>query len=108
MGMRFFSECRASDNKLGAGDPDPSLFSVKNVLHIGDFTLAVINYPGCTTYGGDKIAVYTGWISKESLSAMKFLDPHFIESGLSPIARFPGNDHGLNAAKLFCRAASGL
>jgi hypothetical protein len=65
-------------------------------------TVVMLKYLDCTTYEGNKVLVYA--TSKKQLKKRKKLDPHFLEHGLSPIARFPGNDKGFKHAVLFAKA----
>lgn len=51
-----------------------------------------VNYPGCTTFEGNKILVYEANLA--AFSHPSTLDPHFTESG-ALIARFPATDSGL-------------
>lgn len=75
------------------GNPDPRRFTVKRAMGYGDYWVRLwLNYPDCTNYGGDKILVYEGYHHKELRPGP--LDPHFIESGISSIARFEPTERG--------------
>jgi hypothetical protein len=65
---------------------------------IGFFTVALINYPDCTTYQGDKVLVY--YCDPDHMRERSSIDPHFIEGNFSPLARFPANDTGWRHAVL--------
>lgn len=108
MGMNFLgSASRYSQGFRRPGDPNPERFSVREVYSIGDFTIARVHYPDCTTFEGMKILVYSGHVAVQVNSATK-LDPHFTGEGLSPLARFEPTEHGLAAARETCKALSGL
>lgn len=80
-------------------NPNPSRFTIKRIDLCGLYTVCLVNYPDCTTYGGDKVMVYEEGSTK--ILNTKKLDPHFIEGQLSPIARFPGSATGWQHAKIF-------
>jgi hypothetical protein len=89
-----------SDNvalKRHAVDPDPKRFSITRLRRVGNFLIVMINYPNCTTYGGDKLLVYEDMTVAE-LNKMREIDPHFLESKKSPVARFVPTQHGWNMA----------
>jgi hypothetical protein len=87
-------------------NPDPRNFKIVWIYDIGIYCMVKVHYPNCTSYGGDKIAVYRA--SKEELKNAKELDPHFLEGpGLYPIARFPANEQGAVNAKLLIEAMYG-
>lgn len=84
-----------------APNPDPKNFKILKTFELGGFTVAEVQYPGCTTFGGRKVLVYTE--DSMELQSVTSLDPHFLESGLSPIARFPGDAQGWQDAIDFTR-----
>lgn len=45
-----------------------------------------LNYPEAKNYRGDKIVVYNNKLTQ--ILSLTTLDPHFLEDGISPIARF--------------------
>lgn len=76
-----------------APHPNPAKFEILKLLSIdGKHTLVLIKYDGCTTFNGEKIAIYKA--APEIILAAKELDPHFLENELSPIARFPASFEG--------------
>lgn len=98
MGMRLFSD---SCSCPAPRDPDPSKFAIRHLELVGKYTLAVIHYPNCVTYGGNKLCVYQGNVIAE-LASSKLIDPHFLHASRSPMARFPANIEGMKLARLFC------
>lgn len=84
MGMSLFSE-----GSTAAPNPDPKKFTILRLTEFpGDnvITIAEVHYPGCTTYGGNKILVLLA--SEEEVRARAELDPHFFD-GNGLLARFP-------------------
>jgi hypothetical protein len=82
--------------------PDPAIYGWVTHLEEGPYTIVMLLYPGCQNYEGKKIVVY-----KESAAVLrqqKELDPHFLEHGISPVARFRPTAEGWRDAVLFCRA----
>lgn len=86
-------------------NPNPYRFKILEAISLdGIHTMLRINYPGCTSYNGDKIAIYKR--NPKDLIHLKFLDPHFLE-GIhmnSPIARFPASEEGILNAMLFLKS----
>lgn len=103
MGMSFFksSWTRFNTGKPAPTDPDPLRFNIKSVESYPGFTLAVVEYPGCTTFEAMKVLVFSGNMVAR-LTTVKRLDPHFSEDGLGPIARFAASPQGLALARKFC------
>lgn len=79
-----------------APEPNPRNFEIVSMSGNDDYTIAVIRYPACTTFGGRKLCLYQ--CGPEVLSSQTFLDPHFQETGISPIARFEPTQNGLDLA----------
>tara|TARA_B100000745_G_scaffold294080_1_gene236639 strand:- start:357 stop:719 length:363 start_codon:yes stop_codon:yes gene_type:complete len=111
MGLAPFSDSKGTSDysctsrKAGYGprtktspNPNKYRFDIISEECLGDYLIAVVQYPDCTTYNGYKTSVYKG---VNTLEGIKELDPHFIENDNAPIARFPGNDYGLNLARQF-------
>ena len=96
--LRLFS----GGGDMQPGNPNPSRFMVKRAIGYGDHWVRLwLNYPDCTNYGGDKILVYEGHHLEELRVGP--LDPHFIDEGLSPIARFEPTERGWDMSWYFCR-----
>lgn len=100
MGTKFFGH--SSWGNTEAPNPNPEKFRVWDCEEYGPFVLARINYPGCTTYDGDKICVYK--TTAKELKARSEIDPHFLGTAADPIARFPASSYGKMCAKIFCKA----
>jgi len=75
-------------------NPDPYNFNIEKMMYTNGFTILIVNYPNCTNYEGQKILVYKGNVMNK-LKDTNFLDPHFMENDISPIARFTPSDEGL-------------
>lgn len=72
-------------------------FTIKKVLECTtkdgtDYCMLWINYPEAKNYNGNKILVYQN--KRSDILALKELDPHFLEEGISPIARFEPTARG--------------
>jgi hypothetical protein len=80
----------------------PHRFSIVWAVETGPFCIAMIRYPDATTYGGKKLLVYQA--SENALRQAESLDPHFTETGLSPIARFIPTERGARMARAFVDA----
>lgn len=92
---------RVKIEKIGMGTkPDPYKFKIVRLEVVGENTVIMANYDGCTTYDGNKLMVLKG-IHKE----FETLDPHFIEDH-PVLARFPPTDEGWELARLVCRYRS--
>lgn len=87
------------------GNPNPHNYNIMDLREIGNFLIAIINYPDCRNYEGSKILVYEG-ISKLKLVKQSKLDPHFCENKdcISPIARFEPTSKGFEMAEKFCKS----
>ncbi len=98
MGMPLFSR-----GNTAPPNPNPALFTIVREFEIRypRLTVVMVNYPGCTTYGGNKISVYSDTVVNVRLAAR--LDPHFNDDSaeISPIARFPGDEYGWKLALQF-------
>lgn len=86
-------------------NPDPKNFKIKKIEVIGDFTWVLVNYPNCPTFKGDKILIFKGDASRR-IKLYNELDPHFSETGLTPIARFRPDSYGVTMSKEFCDLCS--
>ena len=92
--------------KTVPGDPNPRRFTILRVKKIRRFTIALVKYPDCTNYEGNKILVYER-ISIASLRATTYLDPHFTknQASPSPVARFEPTEYGWRLACMLCKHA---
>jgi hypothetical protein len=103
---------RCASETYHPADPRPNLFKIKEIKQIGKFVLAVVNYPNCTEYNGDKILIYD-FVSVADVASQKLLDPHFImprsgvDKGVYPVARFVADWHGRMLAESFCKNCPG-
>ena len=75
MGMKLFS-----DDNTTSPNPDPKNFKILAVSiakRKRSICVVEVNYPGCTTFEGNKILVYEAEL--KVFSNPSFLDPHFTE-----------------------------
>lgn len=94
MGMRLFSS-----GNTASPNPDPFKFEIVRKLPRGRFSIVMVKYAGCTTFGGIKVSVYEKDLA--SVESAIALDPHFDETHDSPIARFRGDEAGWDMAVRF-------
>jgi hypothetical protein len=90
------------DSEPKPPEPNAKKFEVLEAKSVNGWTVAVIHYPGCTTYEGKKCLVFAcppGVVKRQEL-----LDPHFLEreDRLSPIARFEPTERGIDLAIQLC------
>lgn len=84
-------------------NPNPRNFEVKKVEMYSNFLVALIKYPDCINFEGEKILVFEN-LSFEDFVSLKFIDPHFCEGNhASPIARFTPTEKGWQYAINFVR-----
>jgi len=75
-------------------------FEIKRHWGMGRFVVLFVNYPNCTNYEGNKILIFEN-ISLKEIRSWRNLDPHFLDDGKSPIARFRPDTDGWEKAKRF-------
>lgn len=103
MGIGPGYRCRGviTETKYVSVNPNPKNFKIEKLVELEN-TYAEIFYPDAKNYEGKKVLVFRGQVAKQLLEATE-IDPHFSESGLSPIARFAptelGKWLGLHCAK---------
>ena len=98
MGMKLFGNCTNTPyTSQEAKAPNPVLFTIRHIEQIKCCTLALVHYPHCTNFEGEKILLYKDTIVSQVKSLVK-LDPHFAEGGRAPFARFTPTEDGWNAA----------
>lgn len=87
-----------------APEPDASQFEILDTEEISGWTIALVRYPACTTYEGQKLLVYATTAAEVRSQAL--LDPHFLgkQDVLSPVARFEPTDRGRELARIVCTA----
>ncbi len=95
MGIKHFS-----DSDTLAPNPDPKKFEIKTWWTEGRYVAALVHYPGCTSYQGNKVIVLTD--DDNSILRRIELDPHFTE-GSDVVARFPATAEGWNDAIAYCK-----
>jgi hypothetical protein len=83
-------------------EPDPARWEILETKDRNGWCIVTVHYPGCTTYEGRKLLVYS--CSSSVVRAQKLLDPHFLEQEgqLSPVARFEPTKLGLMLAEITC------
>ena len=95
-------------NEPVKGNPNPRNFVIKTTEYIVNnhfnILIALVNYPDCNNYEGDKILVFEN-VSCKKLFKLQTIDPHFCEEGhISPIARFEPTEEGMEMAEVFAKA----
>lgn len=108
MGIGIGSRCSSSPYSVSNSNPDPSRFTILDWAAFGLFLVLKVQYPDARNYEGIKIMVYEGFRDTEALrrAVSNRLDPHFSESGVSPIARFEPTDAGWINASQFAQVLS--
>lgn len=102
----FKNSCCQAGSSAPAGNPDPRNFELLQVVQVDDFVIALVSYPDCKNYEGEKILVFED-TTKERIQAALELDPHFCDDNhLSPVARFKPTKAGWNRARRFCARES--
>lgn len=76
-------------------NPNPYNFKIKKTKFVNGHTIALVNYPNCTTYNGDKLMLLRG-IHKH----LDKLDPHFLDDNHIVIARFIPKQFGWKMAEI--------
>jgi len=112
MGIRLFGnscgrayEYSQDNNVLVATDPDPAKFRIQDIEQVGVFVVAIVHYPNCTNYGGDKVLVWKN-TKVSRIKAMKLIDPHFLETDRNLIARFRPTTEGWAEAIAYAKFRS--
>lgn len=78
-------------------NPKPHLFTIKNLENVNGNTIALVNYPNCTTFNGDKLLLIRGFYNKGNF---KILDPHFLDDKHIVIGRFIPTKEGWKMARV--------
>jgi len=99
MGFKWFSDTPSSIRTPDPVDPKPDKFSIEHIEEHGDFVVALVNYPNCTTFKGQKVIVWEG-VTKDEVMRMSLIDPHFLDSN-KIIARFRPTVKGWKYAMKF-------
>lgn len=117
MGFRLFSKCTDDDRVVrvprpqakGDGNPNKYRYTVIRSERVGAGVVAVVHYPDCTNFHGNKILVYEDGEAFDAIwkradgEPQGPIDPHFLEEGMSPIARFEPTTRGWEMAQRFAR-----
>ncbi len=85
------------------GDPQPHRFKVLCMHRVGDAAVVKVKYPDCTNYEGVKVLVYENAKAFQMQVRGGLLDPHFLQGGGSPVARFEPTDRGWQMALDFAK-----
>lgn len=91
----------SSGGKTTPPNPNPYRFEIKNVDQVGKFFVALVHYPGCTTFKGDKLLLLDPTWDRGSV----VLDPHILHDG-HVIARFRPTPLGRHLAIMCAHALS--
>lgn len=79
--------------KVETNDPDPFNFKIKKIVASGLYVLLMVNYPDATNYEGNKVLLMRR-TDETVIDFGESLDPHFLGTPESPIARFEPTDFG--------------
>jgi hypothetical protein len=100
MGIPLFSSERGEPGpreRVVLGEPNPRRFTVTGATLTREHTIAFVHFPGCTTFEGRKLLVYRSDVFDRVVRA-GVMDPHFLEKGDCPLARFAPTPEGFEAA----------
>ena len=85
------------------GNPNSRNFQFVRCESVGHFVVALVKYPECLNFEGQKILVFED-ISVETIKNLDSIDPHFCDSDHpSPVARFVPTRKGWDYAIQFCK-----
>lgn len=90
------------------GNPNKYRFKVKRRLDFGKACVVEVNYPDCRNHKGNKILVYDDKKILDRGVKANCLDPHFLEIGNSPVARFEPTETGWIFAITFAKVLGGV
>lgn len=108
MGIGPGSRCKSSPYAAPNSNPNPKRFTIVTTLRLTGsggkaFLLLKVNYPDAKNFEGDKVMLYEGFGSVDSLleATGGDLDPHFADTAAAPIARFKPDVKGWAMALTF-------
>ena len=104
MGMNMLGSSCDRDtptSKPLPGNPNKFRFSILRYELIGKVAVIMVHYPDCTNYGGKKILVFDDENALKRAISDGELDPHFLETNTSMVARFAPTDRGWGMAIRF-------
>ncbi len=96
-------------DKIKAESPDMDNFSIEDIEQVGTYLVVKAKYPTCKKceYEGHKVMIFSNTTIKDAIK-WRQLDPHFrgptrqdSSKAPSPVARFPGDPAGWDAAKRY-------
>ena len=104
MGLNFLgSSCTKDtpDGPVGTGNPNKYRFEVLKFDRVNGWAVVILAYADCTNFGGKKVLVYDD--ADQAWEAVQggCVDPHFLDEGVSPVARFEPTQRGLEMAQAF-------
>lgn len=80
---------------VNSKNPDPKRFSVMASEVVNGHAILLVNYPNCTTFGGNKLLLLRG----KKYNKNK-LDPHLLGNNHCVMARFEPNKQGYKLARI--------
>jgi len=104
MGVGMFGSSCSEDTPTAKplpGNPNKFRFEITRYELVGKVAVIMVHYPDCTNYGGNKILVFDDEDALKRSISDKELDPHFLESNTSMVARFAPTDRGWGLAIRF-------
>ena len=90
LGPNWSTGCTPTSN------PKPTNFKILRCWYQNGYTVAIVNYPDCTNYEGNKILLFEGHRITAIENSIE-LDPHFLE-GSHLVGRFSPSVAGERAA----------
>jgi len=85
------------------GNPNSYRWKILREKIVDGMIVVEIRYLDCHNYSGKKILVYHDYKKFQELKSKGVLDPHFLETAYSPMARFEPTDKGWKMALHFIK-----
>jgi hypothetical protein len=98
--FRLLSDSRGDDWTPTAPDPNPFKFKVLKQENVGKRSILLVEYEGCTTFGGRKLL-----LTRRKWTGGSQLDPHLLGDDHIVMARFEPTDEGLEFARMCARVS---
>lgn len=99
MGLGLGMKTCFTNREAPAPNPDPKRWFIMSAEQFEHAHVLTVKYLDATNFEGIKVMVYLGKFP--GLEALGELDPHFAESGYTPIARFRPTPEGIAMARAF-------
>ncbi len=90
------------DDEWPDSNPDPSNYKIIKLEERFGYWIALVQYPGCTTFNGKKLLLLRRKPLENNL-----LDPHLLGPPHSVMARFEPTEQGWDLARICCLMLGG-